>query len=216
MLASTDRYAFGLHVRGGRPDRCRARRESGHDAGRRRLPHGRWDRVHRGPSDGRADGRVQLRTDRRSMSRSARTFGSSTPPRTSTRSVAAATRGVAPTSWPQATNSPSGSMWPGPTRICCPLHPGMVGAVIVGEGGQAAAPVTEVGAEAAPTAADVAAPPTADAATPDRTGSAEIVPAALGGAAGGASIGLLVGAVVSKRRPSAASADPARGRALNG
>jgi plastocyanin len=97
----------------------------------------------------------------------------------------------------------------------CPLHPGMVGAVIVGEVGQAGAPVTEVGAEAAPTAADVAAPAAADVATPDRTGSAGIVPAALGGAAGGGAIGLLVGAVLSRNRSSATSAGPARGQALD-
>ena len=100
----------------------------------------------------------------------------------------------------------------------CPLHPGMVGAVIVGEPGQAAAPMTEVATSAAasPTAADVAAPAAADVATSDRTASADIAPAALGGAVGGAVIGLLVGAFLARRRASATSPETARSSALDG
>jgi plastocyanin len=82
----------------------------------------------------------------------------------------------------------------------CPLHPGMVGAVVVGDGGLAVAPVS-VEAGSAPASANVA---TADAAE-----SAPIVPAALG-AAGGGMIGLVVGLMVSRRRPSVTGTDAAR------
>ncbi len=82
----------------------------------------------------------------------------------------------------------------------CPLHPGMVGAVIVGDGEQAAAAVTPVQADAAPASM---------AATADQAGSAPIVPAALG-AAGGGLIGLLVGLIVSRRRATGSTTDTVR------
>ena len=90
--------------------------------------------------------------------------------------------------------------------FACPLHPGMVGAVIVGEAEQAAAPASDVGAGSAP-AADMGAP--------GGKGSEAIVPAVLGGAVGGGAIGLLVGGVLSRRRPLAASGDATRGSALD-
>lgn len=82
----------------------------------------------------------------------------------------------------------------------CPLHPGMVGAVIVGEGGLAAAPMTPVGGDSMVASAGGA---------PGEAGSAPIVPAAMG-AAGGGVIGLLVGLIVSRRRPTATTTEPAR------
>ena len=81
----------------------------------------------------------------------------------------------------------------------CPLHPGMVGAVIVGENGQAAAPVTTAGAGSAPTPGSTA-----------ELGSAPILPTAIGGAVGGSVIGLLVGFIVSRRRSTAPATDPVR------
>jgi hypothetical protein len=84
----------------------------------------------------------------------------------------------------------------------CPLHPGMVGTVIVGDAAAAAA-LSEVGAGTAPAAAPVGAPTSAE------TGDAPVVPAALG-AAGGGIVGLLAGLVVSRRRPGTATADTVR------
>ena len=91
----------------------------------------------------------------------------------------------------------------------CPLHPGMVGAVIVGDGGLAAAPVTPVEPGATPASVAVAAA--------EQAGSAAMLPAALAGATGGGLIGLFVGAVLSRRRPATTTADPVRTtRALDG
>jgi plastocyanin len=88
----------------------------------------------------------------------------------------------------------------------CPLHPGMVGAVIVGQAGQAAAPLTDVGvgtaAAPAPAAADVAAD--------GQTGSAGVVPAAVGGAVAGGVVGLMAGLLVARRRPASTPADAVR------
>jgi len=80
----------------------------------------------------------------------------------------------------------------------CPLHPGMVGAVIVGESGQAAAPVTTAGAGSAPAPVSAAEP-----------GSAPILPTAIG-AVGGGVIGLLVGLLVARRRSAATATDAVR------
>lgn len=85
----------------------------------------------------------------------------------------------------------------------CPLHPGMVGTVIVGDAGIAAAPVTPVEAEADAAPASVTVP------TLDGAAAAPLVPAAIG-AAGGGLVGLLAGLVVSRRRPAVTRADPAR------
>ena len=84
----------------------------------------------------------------------------------------------------------------------CPLHPGMVGAVIVGGADQAAAPMSVVGNGTGPAPADVA--------TGDQTGSAAIVSAAVGGAAAGGVIGLLFGLIVARRRPTSTPADAVR------
>ncbi len=81
----------------------------------------------------------------------------------------------------------------------CPLHPGMVGAVIVGGADQAAAPVADVGAGTAAAAEDVA--------VGDREGSAAVIPAAVGGAAAGGVMGMLLGLLVSRRRPTTTSTD---------
>ena len=89
----------------------------------------------------------------------------------------------------------------------CPLHPGMVGAVIVGGEQEAAAPVTDVGADAAPAPANPAPAPAAQPASA-QDGAAAAVPVAFGGAAVGGFIGLLFGLLVARRRP--ASADAAR------
>ena len=92
----------------------------------------------------------------------------------------------------------------------CPLHPGMVGAVIVGESGQAAAPVMTAGAAPAPVSAAAgagAAPAPVSAAEPE---PAPILPAAIGGAVAGGVIALLVGLLVSKRRSTATVTDPVR------
>ena len=85
----------------------------------------------------------------------------------------------------------------------CPLHPGMVGTVIVDDGGQAAAaaPVAPIEADAAP--ASVAP------ATIDPAAAVPIVPAAIGAASGGL-IGLVVGLLVSRRRPTAPASDTVR------
>jgi plastocyanin len=84
----------------------------------------------------------------------------------------------------------------------CPLHPGMVGTVIVGGAESAAAPVSDVGA------GTVSAP--ADTVTGNHSGSAAVVPAAVGGAGAGAVIGLLVGLLVARRRPTATAAEAIR------
>ncbi len=88
----------------------------------------------------------------------------------------------------------------------CPLHPGMVGAVIVGGVGQAVAPVTEVGADVAPAPANPA-PAPADVAASDQNEAAVTVPVAFGGAAVGSFIGLLVGLLIARRRPTSTPVD---------
>lgn len=84
----------------------------------------------------------------------------------------------------------------------CPLHPGMVGAVIVGGAEQAAAPVSDVGAGPALAPTNVPAG--------DQLGSAVVVPAVVGGAAAGGLIGLLFGLLVARRRPTAIPTDAVR------
>ena len=83
----------------------------------------------------------------------------------------------------------------------CPLHPGMVGAVIVGGAEPAAAPLSDTGTATVASAA---------VATDDQAGSVGVLPAALGGTAAGGCIGLLVGLLVARRRPVATPADAMR------
>lgn len=84
----------------------------------------------------------------------------------------------------------------------CPLHPGMVGTVIVGGAASAAAAVSDAGA------ATVSAP--AATVTDVQTGWSGVVPAAIGGTGAGAVIGLLIGFLVARRRPAATPADAIR------
>ena len=80
----------------------------------------------------------------------------------------------------------------------CPLHPGMVGAVIVGGAEPATAPLRDAGAASVASAA---------VATGEQAGSVGVVPAALGGTAAGGLVGLLIGLLVARRRPAATPGD---------
>jgi plastocyanin len=84
----------------------------------------------------------------------------------------------------------------------CPLHPGMVGAIVVGDAAPAAAVTTDSTPAAAPPE-DAPAPATAT-----ETDSTPVAIAALGGLAAGAIVGTIIaGALLDRRRSSHLATD---------